>query len=751
MDGGKGFVLRQEPRATIGGGTPPCGIERLRRFVLGSMSAASLLAFKPLPAAAQPAARGADPLLAESAPAGAEGGPAAVLPPVIVNGIRPTAVGYQARRTTTATKTDTPLRDVPQSVSVTTKEAIRDISAQNLQDVLRYTPGAGFAQGEGNRDAPVLRGNSTTASLFVDGIRDDVEYYRDLYNVERVEVLLGPNAMIFGRGGAGGVVNRVTRQAGWGDQAREVRLQAGSFDNRRATFDAGQAVSDNVAFRITGLYEDSDSYRDGVQVRRYGINPTAAFRIGDATTVRLGYENFRDERTTDRGVPSFRGRPVRSGVSNFFGDPNNSPTHVNVNALNLGVEHRFENGVLLRNQFRYAAYDKFYQNVFPSGVNAAGTTASLAAYNNSTKRENLFNQTDVVFSLDTGPVRHTLLVGMELGRQESDNFRNTGFFTALGANATTFTTPLSATRIRTPVAFRQSATDANNSGVASTAAFYVQDQVQLLPQLQLVAGLRYENFDLDFRNNRNGDRFKVSDSPVSPRVGLVYKPVEPVSLYASYSNSYLPRAGEQLASLTLSNASLRPEEFTNYEIGAKWDVNPRLSLTAALFRLDRTNVATVDPTDITRSILIDGQRTDGFEFGVRGRVTDAWSVFGGYAYQDGEIRGTQSATIVKGNAVPFQSRNAVSLWNRYDFTEALGAGIGVINQSSYFPSADNQVRVPGFTRFDAAFFWNISEKWLAQLNLENLFGAKYYPVAHSNNNITPGSPFAARFALTARF
>jgi catecholate siderophore receptor len=730
-----------------GARAPNLSVGGTKLFAVRLLAAASLPALCPSLAGAQPTASGAEPAPADAAPLA---GGAALLPPMVVTGLRAAAMGYQARRTTTATRTDTPLRDVPQSVSVTTQQAIRDLSMQNLQDVLRYTPGAGFAQGEGNRDTPVLRGNSTTASLFVDGIRDDVEYYRDLYNVDRVEVLLGPNAMIFGRGGAGGVVNRVTMQADW-NQIREVRLQAGSFDNRRATFDLGQGITENAAFRVTGMYEDSESYRDGVEIRRYGINPTLAFRIGNSTSVRIGYENFRDERVADRGVPSFRGRPLDTGVSTYFGDPNNSPVHVNLNAVNLWAEHRFENGVTLRNHARYALYDKFYQNIFPGAVNAAGTAVSLAAYNNATKRENLFNQTDALFSLNTGPIRHNLLVGVELSHQITDNFRNTGYFTAVGPNATNLTTPLNRTRIRTPVSFRQSATDANNSGTATGAALYVQDQVELLPQLHLIAGLRYENFDVDFRNNRNGDRFKVSDNTVSPRLGLVYKPWEPVSVYVSYSNSYLPRAGEQLSSLSLTNQSLRPEEFTNYEVGAKWDVNPGLSLTAALFRLDRSNVATVDPTDVTRSILVDGQRTEGFELGLRGRVTEAWSVLGGYAHQDGEITSTQSATIVKGNAVPFQSRNTFSLWNRYDFTEQLGAGVGIINQSSYFPSADNQVRVPGFTRVDGALFWAISERWLAQVNVENIFGAKYYPVAHSNNNITPGAPVSARFALTARF
>jgi catecholate siderophore receptor len=270
----------------------------------------------------------------------------------------PAASRYLAPSTSSATRTETPLRDIPQSVSVTTQQTIRDLSMQSLQDVLRFVPGANFAQGEGNRDTPVLRGQSTTANLFQDGLRDDVQYFRDLYNLDRVEVLLGPNAMIFGRGGAGGVINRVTRAPSWDGSVREVRLQAGSFNNRRATFDLDEAASRSVALRLMGLYEESDSHRDGVNLRRSGINPQVAFRLGERTTIRASYENFRDDRTADRGVPSFRGRPLATGTSTFFGDPLRSPSRAEVNAFNLFAEHRFDNGAVLRNAFRCGDHDK---------------------------------------------------------------------------------------------------------------------------------------------------------------------------------------------------------------------------------------------------------------------------------------------------------------------------------------------------------------------------------------------------------
>ena len=650
--------------------------------------------------------------------------------------------GYLADRSRTTTKTDTPLLDVPQSVSVVTRDLIQDQAMQGLADVVRYVPGAGMAQGEGNRDTIILRGNSSTADFFVDGVRDDVEYFRDLYNLDRVEVLKGPNAMIFGRGGAGGVVNRVTRQANW-NPAREVSLQGGSWDNRRATFDLGDGLTDSFAARITGVYEDSESYRDGFELERYGVNPTAALAIGDATVLRLSYEYFNYGRVADRGIPSLDGRPLPTDESTFFGDPELSPTNATVNQGSIVVDHAFNENVHIRNRTVYADYDKFYQNVFPGPVDAATETFQINAYNSQQLRENLFNQTDLLFSFDTGAIRHGFLAGVELGEQVTDNFRNTGFFNDAD---TSVQAPLDDPTISVPVTFRQSATDADNRGRATITAFYVQDQIELSPRWEAVLGLRFDQFDMDFTNNRTGDRFESSDDLLSPRAGLIYKPVEAMSLYASYSMTYVPRAGAQLTSLTVTNQALDPEEFENIEVGAKWDVRPGLALTAALFRLDRSNVIIPDPNDPNVSILVDGQRTEGFELGVSGQLSDAWSIQGGYAWQDGEL-----TEALGGNRLAQLPKHVASLWNKYDLTPAWGVGLGVIHQTEMFAAADNAMTLPEFTRVDAAVFFTPNERLRMQLNVENLFDEAYYPNAHDNNNITPGSPLAVRAAVIMRF
>lgn len=678
------------------------------------------------------------------------------LPTVAVTGDQGT--GYGAKWSSTATKTDTPLRDIPQSITVVPQQQIRDQAAQGLAEALRYVPGVGFAQGEGNRETPIFRGVSTTGDFFVDGIRDDVQYYRDLYNIESVEVFRGPNAMIFGRGATGGLINRVTKVPTW-TPMYAGSLTLGSYSNKRLTADINQPINERFAFRLNALYEDSDSYRDGVSLRRKGINPTVSWRLGSRTLATFGYERFEDNRIADRGITSFQGRPVNTTPSTFFGNAAGSPTWSKLDAVTALIEHEFDNGVMLRNRTRWADQDKFYQNVFPGATNAAGTTVSIAAYNSATQRKNLFNQTDIIFNVNTGGIQHKLLAGAEFGGQDTGNFRNTGFFPG---GAASVSVPLSNPVTNLPITYSQSAADANNSSTAKVAAFYVQDQIELSPQFQVIAGLRYDWFRTDFLNNRNGQQLNASDNLRSPRIGVVYKPIQDVSVYANYSVAYQPRAGEQLSSLSVTNATLEPEKFKNYEIGAKWDVRRNLSATAALFRLDRTNVVVLDPSDPTntRTMLSDGQRTEGFELTLAGNITPAWSAVGGYAYTDAKFIANTSATLRAGGAVGQVPKHTFTLWNRYDFNPTWAAALGVIHRTRMFASNEQiatgtnafpNVALPGYTRVDAAVFYKLDDKTSLQLNVENLFDRKYYINAHNNNNNTPGSPRAYRVSLNKSF
>jgi catecholate siderophore receptor len=644
-----------------------------------------------------------------------------------------------------ATKTLTPLRDIPQSISVVTKEQIRDQSMSSVADVVTYVPGITSHQGENNRDQLVIRGNSTSADFFLNGVRDDVQYYRDLYNVERVEALKGPNSMMFGRGGGGGVINRVTKEAGF-TSLHEITLQGGSFGNKRFSGDFDQPLGNKVALRLNGLYENSGSFRDHVDLERYGVSPTATFIVGPKTALKISYEYFRDWRVADRGIPSFHGLPVDIPIETFFGNPDNSWVRANVNLASANIDHqsgRFN----IHNRTVFGDYDRAYQNYVPGAVTGNKNFVSISSYNNATKRNNVFNQTDVTFSASSGRVRHNLLAGAEVGRQLTDNFRNTGFFN----NSTTTTlAPLSNPEISTPITYRQSATDADNHIRTNLGATYVQDQIELNRYLQFVTGVRFDYFDLQFHNNRTGQDLRRIDRLASPRAGVIFKLVTALSIYANYGVAYLPSSGDQFSQLTTITQQVKPEKFSNYEFGAKWDVRRNLSLTTAVYRQDRTNTRATDPNDPTRILQTGSQRTNGYEVGLNGFITSKWSIAGGYAYQDAFI---SSATVsaIEGAQVALVPHHSFSLWNNYKVIPRLALGLGIIRRSDMFAAVDNTVVLPGYIRADVAVFFSITEKWRLQANLQNLFDTQYYLNADGNNNISPGSSRGARVALIARF
>jgi catecholate siderophore receptor len=365
---------------------------------------------------------------------------------------------------------------------------------------------------------------------------------------------------------------------------------------------------------------------------------------------------------------------------------------------------------------------------------------------------------------------------MELGTQDSDNRRDNGLFDS-GGGAPPVTVPASSNqrvyvpfgdpRTTFPVTFAHVPTAASSSPAfnhieTTQAAFYLQDQIKLSPHWQAIVGLRYDNLDIDFSNLNpptatSPARIETKDDLISPRAGLIYQPIDMLSFYASYTMATLPRAGAQMSSLTPTNEAFDPEEWENSEVGAKWDVRPDLSVTLALYQLDRTNVIAPDPDNPTQSILVDGQRTRGVELGVTGRMTEAWSIAGGYAYQDAEVTQTQSATMVDGARIGQVPENTFSLWNRYDFTPSWGVGLGIIYSSDQFVAVENvltpasNVTLPDYTRVDAALYWTVTSRLRLQANVENLLDEEYFPNAHNNNNITPGSPLAARVSVLTNF
>jgi catecholate siderophore receptor len=337
-------------------------------------------------------------------------------------------VGYYANSTSVATKTNTPLLNIPQSVNVITKDFIKDSGAQQLTDITRYVPGVAIHQGEGNRDELVIRGVDSSANFFVNGFRDDVQYFRDLYNTQSIEVIKGPSALTFGRGAGGGLVNRTLKEAD-GQRIYEATAQTGSYGDRRISLDGGQAISQDFAVRMNAFYEGSNTFRDYGKLERYGINPTVTMTPNDTTKIKLSYEYYHDERTNDRGNPSqalnatapssTRFNPAAPFAPNgdltaFFGSPVYNVAASDVQTTQAKIEHDFENGLTVKNQALYADYNRHYTNIYPGNgtlsgaVNPAGTSFNRAAYQNMTNRENAINQTDFTYKTFTGPVFHTI-------------------------------------------------------------------------------------------------------------------------------------------------------------------------------------------------------------------------------------------------------------------------------------------------------------------------------------------------------
>lgn len=681
--------------------------------------------------------------------------------------------GYVSNSTSVATKSNTPLINIPQSVSVLTKNFIKDQAPLGLTDVTRYVPGVAVHQGEGNRDELVIRGVDSSANFFVNGIRDDAQIFRDLYNTQSIEIVKGPSALTFGRGAGGGLLNRTLKEAD-GTRLYEATVQSGSYGDRRISIDAGQAVNENVAARFNAFYEGSETFRDFGNLERYGINPTLTLKPNDTTKIKLSYEYYHDERTADRGNPSQALAGIPGGATRFnpttpfapngdltafFGSPTYNVARADVQTTMAVIEHDFENGLTVKNSSIYADYNKFYQNVYPGGaVSPDQTSVNLSAYQHWTNRENAINQTDFTYKTSTGPVLHTISFGTEFGRQTGTDMRNTGFFP--NGTALTSENPFDPTYLG-PINFiHQFAAnkalgvtqpDSNSKYQLNTQSAYVRDQIEVTRWLQLVGGVRYDRFDMSaVDRNTNTERARV-DEKLSPQAAIIVKPMQNLSVYGTYSVSYLPASGDQFSSLSDGTLILDPQKFENTEVGVKWNISPRLQYTAAVYNLNRTNQPIADGNNPGFFFPSGSTVTRGFETALTGYITQDWQASLGYAYTDARITGATSATVVPGNRVQLVPYNQVSLWNKYQIDPIWGAGLGIIYFGDSYASSDDTVRLPGFVRVDAALYVKINETWRGQLNIENIFDKGYWASADGNNNISPGQPRTFKVSATAKF
>ena len=651
-------------------------------------------------------------------------------------------------------KTPTPIIDVPQSLSIFTAEQITEQGITSVGDIIDYTPGANTSQGEGHRDAVVFRGVRSTADFYIDGNRDDVQYYRGLYNLEQVEILRGPNALLFGRGGTGGVLNRVTKKATIGENFTGYKATANTFSGVGVELDHNFLAGDAAAVRVNFAYESLENHRDFFDGDRIGFNPTARFQLSDATTLDLSYEYADHERFIDRGIPSLDGRPIEEFEDITFADPDFNETTLEAHIFRAALTHRFSDDVKGNFSAFYGDYDKVYANLFPSDFDGSINAVELDGYIDETDRQNFILSANVVSEFTTGNVEHTLVFGGEYIDTSSDQFRFNAVFDSNNDDQEFFlvSRPLSfsngagvnADGIPTTVSF----TDLNDDTETSiqVASVYIQDQIALSDQLDIVLGARFDSFDIDVFNVPADDFRNRRDDEVSPRAGIIYKPVENLSIYGSYSESFLPRSGEQFANINGDNDALDPNTFTNLEFGIKWDFANGLSLTAAVFENEQSSPQ-VDDNDSGAFVIVDSD-VSGFEIQLSGQVTDYWSLTAGYGNLDGEQVNQSGPTGLDPRELP---EDNFSIWNSFQVSNMFGLGLGVTHQGESFSDNGNTTTLPSYTRVDASAYYQLNPKLRVQLNIENLTDELYFPNSHTANNITVGAPINALLTLTGKF
>ena len=657
-----------------------------------------------------------------------------------------------------ALRTPTPILDVPQSLTITTQEDIAKRGFDGIGQIIDYTPGVNTSQGEGHRDSVVFRGVRSTADFFIDGFRDDVQYFRPLYNLEQVEILRGPNALLFGRGGTGGILNRVTKKGELGNTFIGYQASLDTFGEFGIQADINLLASENAAVRINAMYEGLNNHRDFYDGERIGINPTVRFATGQNTTIDLSYEYIDHHRFIDRGIPTGSdGRPVEAFQDIVFGDPELNNSELEAHLIRANLSHKFSDNLKANLGVFYGDYDKLYQNFYASGYEQVNMpdVVSLDGYVDTTQRQNFILSGNLIGELNTGKVHHTLIVGTEYINTSSNQNRFNAFWNQTLDDNEIFTIarPLA---LRGGVGFNAAGTTTINDFTADlnddtrvsidVVSAYIQDEIEVADWLHIILGARFDSFDITVDNRVAGEVRNRKDEEISPRGGVILKPQENLSIYASYSHTFLPRSGEQFANINGANNALDPDTFTNLEAGIKWDFMNGLSITASVFEIEQSSPQPADNDPATLDVI--DSAISGFELQLQGAITDFWSITAGYSYLDGEQVDRSGPTGLRPRELP---EHMFSIWNDFSVSDRLGFGLGLTHQGDSFINNGNTAILPSYTRIDAAAYYEISENLRLQVNVENLTDELYFPNAHATHQASVGAPLSARFAIRGRF
>jgi catecholate siderophore receptor len=693
--------------------------------------------------------------------------------------------GFRTDTTRSGTRTETPLRDVPQFINVVPQTLIRSQNATTLTDALRNVPGISYAAAEGGTQANqvfYLRGFPLNADIFIDGVRDLGEYNRDLFATDAVEVLKGSSALMFGRGSTAGVINQVTKTADRYER-REVALSLGSFDQKRLTADMNLRTSESSAVRLVALAEDSNSYRYDRDVQKLGFFPSLWMNIGRATDLTLSYYYLKQKDVTDYGQPTifangtFFGFPPVS-PRNYYGYAKHDFADYETHIATLKLDHRFTDDLSLRNTLRFANYKRESESTIATltatDVNGNPVTRSTPVellrvtrnHDSGRTRDNddiaVVNQTELTWRATTGTLKHTVLTGLELAHEKIDR-RNylldanpalAG--TQVPTSFTSFLSPDPSTQL-----FYTKTPNLDAIAEGDTVAVYVQDQVEFTPQWKALFGLRYEHFKATARtvaasalSGATAGPFSRTDNMLSGRAGLIWQPTNAQSYYISWGNSYNPSGelgqygGTATTQLSALNQNIDPEKNQNYEIGAQWDVLRGLQLRTAIFRNEKTNGRLADATGAT--VLEGKRRVEGIEFEAAGSITPDWDIYSGIAFMDGEIINGPAALI--GNRPLGVAEVQGNVWTIYRLGGGWEIGAGARGQKGTELTDANLpgATIPAYVVFDATAAY-VQKEYEVRFNIYNITDKDHYIGGYNNSpsRVLPGTPRA--YTVTLRY
>jgi len=661
---------------------------------------------------------------------------------IIVTGDRES--GYSVPNASTATRTDTPIRDIPTSIQVIPQQVLEDQNVLRLQDALQNVSGVSKYGNYGGTGAGSynIRGFSQDGN-FRNGFRDN-DFYSlpETANIERVEVLKGPASVLFGQVEPGGIINIVTEQP-LSEPYYSLGFEVGNYDFYRTTLDiSGPLNSDkSLLYRLNVAYQNADSFRDFVETERVFIAPVVTWNISDRTTLTVDFEYLYDDPLYDRGLSALSDGSLVLPIERFLGYSSLDDYHQARYRGGFTFEHQFSDNWQLRNALAISSNRLGGQRTDVNGTLQDDRFIPRELRDDEFVVENYGVQTELTGNFDTGAIAHQLLLGFELSRK-------TRVYNTVSADLPLIDIFDPDYEISLPTELPNAFQLADR---IDALGLYLQDQITLTDNLKLLVGGRFDFTDQEENYPLDGISNNQSDEAFSPRLGIVYQPIEPISLYASYSRSFVPVVGR-----SATNSPFVPQRGTQYEVGIKGEFfDGRLLATLAGYEITKTNVLTFDPADPDFSIQVGEQRSRGIELDVAGEILPGWNIIASYAHTDAEV--TEDNLLPVGSRLANVPENSASLWTTYELQngslQGLGFGLGLFfvgDRAGFAGSDPPEFELPSYLRTDAAVYYR-RNNWKAAINIKNLFGIEYYETHQGYDIVYPGAPFSVIGSFSIEF